>query len=303
MRVAETLNVSEAARQLYLAQPAISRYIKDLEEATGVLLFDRTGRHIALTEAGLFLLHSAKRVIEAGEQWERAVESIRRGTTGELNLAATASWESILPRAIGQLAKEHPTVAFRLTFVDYRQVMDLVLRNEVHLGFMPLAPEGADFERIPMGTDQMLLVAAPEHPLVRSQPTRPNTGGPLPLVLALDYKLIPEHARRYVTSFGFEVTTTVQLQSAELVKRAILSGVGVGLQLKSRIATELARGELVPLFPEVPPCPVTLCAIRHRRRAVGPIQEAFLTEVVEVLRRCGIPAGDPREPNVAGGNP
>lgn len=200
-----------------------------------------------------------------------------------MKLATSAGWVRILASAIARFAKVHPTVVVKLAVVPYKQVMDLVTRNEVHLGFLSFVPEGTDFQVIPMGTDQVFLVAAPDHPLVRSRSRRVNVGSSLALVHSVDDGSMPEGVRNYLDSFGLRITTRVELQTAELVRGAILMGLGAGLMLKSNITTDLARGALVPVFADASPYVVTLCAIRDRRRHSSPIQEDFLRQTADVI--------------------
>lgn len=285
LRVAETLNFSEAARQLCIAQPAVSRHVKELEKAIGARLFDRTGRGVALTEVGTRLVRHARSLIAAAQRWEEAVENVRGVYAGDLKLAASPGWVRILLKAIEAFAEARPMVAVGLTMAPSKRVVDLVIRREVHLGFLPFVPDMVELVAMPMGTDQILLVAAPNHPLVSSLRTPGQLGDILPLVHSADAELVPEAAQDYLNSFGLTIATRVELESAGLVKEAILDGLGVGLQFKSNIQVELARGLLIPLFPDGPPCTVTTCAIRSRRRLFGPIQEAFLTQVADSAPR------------------
>lgn len=285
VRVAETLNVSAAARQLYVAQPAVSRYIKELEDAVGVRLFERTGRGVALTEAGLYLVDHARRTIKATEQWQQAVDSVRGEDAGHLRMASSAGWVRILGSAIARFTTVHPTVVVKLVVVPYKQVVDLVVRNEVHLGFLSFVPQGADFQVIQLGTEHAILVVAPDHPLVHS---RPGAGSLLALVHSVDEGFMPEGVRNYLDGFGLKISTTMELQTAELIRDAIVRGLGAGLMLKRNIVTELARGALVPVFGDASPYVVPLCAIRGRHRRSSPIQEDFLRQVADVLAEfCG----------------
>jgi len=69
--VAEYLNFSKAAQQLHIAQPPLSRQIRQLEEALGVTLFTRNKRRVALTKAGqVFLDEARKLIVQAGHAME-----------------------------------------------------------------------------------------------------------------------------------------------------------------------------------------------------------------------------------------
>ena len=89
--VAEELNFSRAAERLHMAQPPLSSQIKHLENDLGVLLFDRTGRGVRLTEAGKVLLEEARRVLAQLEQTARMIERVGSGQVGRLSLGFVPS--------------------------------------------------------------------------------------------------------------------------------------------------------------------------------------------------------------------
>ena len=82
VQVAEELNFSRAAIRLRIAQPALSRQIKDLEEELGVLLLQRTSSKVSLTDAGKVLLGDAKKILGQVEETVRRVRGAIRRTSG-----------------------------------------------------------------------------------------------------------------------------------------------------------------------------------------------------------------------------
>ena len=80
--VAEFRNVTQAARRLHVAQPALSRQIQDLEEELGLKLVERSSRGIKLTEAGKFFAGEADAILARAAEAVKAVRAIGRGEMG-----------------------------------------------------------------------------------------------------------------------------------------------------------------------------------------------------------------------------
>src|ERR1700686_1839229 len=87
---AEELSFTRAAEKLHLAQPSLTRQIRNLEEEIGVPLFDRAKKHVSLTEEGIFFLVDARRVLAMAEESVRAVQRLSRGEARQLNIAYPA---------------------------------------------------------------------------------------------------------------------------------------------------------------------------------------------------------------------
>lgn len=95
--VAEYLNFSKAAQQLHIAQPPLSRQIRQLEEHLGVTLFLRNKRSVALTKAGqIFLDEARKLIVQAGHAMEAARQPRREnaGSSGSASLQGWAAWSA-----------------------------------------------------------------------------------------------------------------------------------------------------------------------------------------------------------------
>src|ERR1700759_4753366 len=87
--VAEELHFGRAAKRLHIAQPPLSMQIRTLEERLGARLLDRDRRHVALTEAGAFLLERARHLLREAERSSREVKRIARGEASVLSIGYT----------------------------------------------------------------------------------------------------------------------------------------------------------------------------------------------------------------------
>ncbi len=109
--VAETENVTRAAAKLRIAQPAVSRQIRDLEEELGVPLLERQAKSVRLTDAGRLFLDEARAVLERADAAVEKVRATANRARGELHVGYAPSLTSrILPRALRRMQADFPLV-------------------------------------------------------------------------------------------------------------------------------------------------------------------------------------------------
>jgi DNA-binding transcriptional LysR family regulator len=109
LHAADTLNFSEAARQLHLTQPTISHHIKSLEKEMGVDLFLRSGSGLKLTEAGRLLLPRARKLLRQTIEMQQIMDSLQQKIVGDLRIAcSTTAGKYILPLVSARFGERQP---------------------------------------------------------------------------------------------------------------------------------------------------------------------------------------------------
>lgn len=138
--VAQELNVTRAAARLNMAQPPLSRQIRQLEEEVGVSLFDRVGRGLQLTEAGRFLLEQS---LQLTQRLEETLEDTRRIGRNEKRWFGIGFVPSVLygvlPELIRELRGNDSDVEVGLTEMITVQQLEALKSGRIDLGFGRLA--------------------------------------------------------------------------------------------------------------------------------------------------------------------
>ena len=168
--VAETLNFSRAAEQLRVAQPALSRQVKALENELGVQLLERNRVRVQLTDAGRLFLGHVEKVLA---QVDMAVAAVREVSSGlEGRLIVCTEWRlpvGLLPAAIAEFRRRFPRVEVDLRELPMVQHLAALRAGKAHLGFLPLGVLGAHhhLNYLPVLHSELSVIVPAQHPLAR----------------------------------------------------------------------------------------------------------------------------------------
>jgi DNA-binding transcriptional LysR family regulator len=160
-------HLGRAASACAVTQPALSKSLKRLEDETGIPLFDRAGRAIRPTSAGLAFAEHARKVVNQYEDAVRHAEGLRAGTGGLLRLGATAAtMDTVIMPVLEVLLPEQPGLRVALTLGLSDELPDRVEQGDLDLAVAPAdATRGGVLRHEAVGQDVLRLVAGRRNPL------------------------------------------------------------------------------------------------------------------------------------------
>jgi len=142
--VAEAENVSRAALQLRVSQPALSRQIRDLEDELGFALLKRTAKSVSLTEAGRVFLAESRAVLERAEMAVKTARAAASGQSGVIQAGYAPTLAArILPTALQAFKVEFPGVLVKLHDLSTEEMLAGLREGRLHLAFMVRPAPGA----------------------------------------------------------------------------------------------------------------------------------------------------------------
>lgn len=167
LAVADAGSFSQAAEQLHLTQPAVSKRIAALERQLNCRLFDRIGRHVNLTEAGAALLPRAKRILLDIDEAQRSIDDLRGDVAGRLSMGISHHIGlHRLPPVLREFTRRHPGVQLDIDFMDSERAHDRILHGEMDLAVITLAPSKEEqLKSIAIWDDPLMVAVARDHPL------------------------------------------------------------------------------------------------------------------------------------------
>lgn len=162
VRIAELEHFGQAAQELHVVQPALSRQIKQLEEELGVELFDRLPRGVRLTEAGKVLLTKASAMLDEVDRMVVATQLAAAGKTGFLKIgfADGATYSGHVPEILGKFRKSHPKVEMQLVPASSITQAELLANDSIDVGFVYWVPNNTDSIKSHSINDERIVLAA-----------------------------------------------------------------------------------------------------------------------------------------------
>jgi len=166
--VAEDLSFSRAAQRLHVAQPALSRAIKQLEQSLGAELLERSRHHVRLTPAGAVLLHEISLLLQHVEESVRRVRRTAAGEEGELRLGYIGPpTQPFLGRLLREYRKRYPLVSIHLEERTPERVWEMVAKGRLSAALTRpvIAHEALGLRTIVLREERLGLVVPARHPL------------------------------------------------------------------------------------------------------------------------------------------
>ena len=231
IEVAKQGSFSLAGDKLHLTQPAVSKRIAALEESLNTRLFDRIGRHVALTDAGQQLLPRAKEMLEGMEDIRRSLSNLSGKIGGKLTMG-TSHHIGLrrLPPILKQYVNQFPDVSLDIQFLGSELACAEVATGELELAIVTLPTHPSNNLQVhPLWDDPMQIVISQSHPLARMQKVTLDELVLYPAVLTTEGTYTREILENALIPSGLSITTGMATDYLETLMMMIDVGLGWGL--------------------------------------------------------------------------
>ena len=287
MLVVDTGSFSAAARRLKVGQPAVSKWVVQLEERLGVKLLVRTTRGLTATEAGLNYYERARRSIEEADEAESAARGAGSGLTGRLRICGAVTFARIhlMPRLPEFLAR-HPELEMEVVLDDRN--IDLVQEGiDVALRMGQLSDFSLTAKRIASG--RHVVVGTPAYFERTGKPTAPGDLAAHQAVIydqeagGQDWTFQRDDAEIAVILKG-----RLRVSAAEGVRAAVLANAGIAVASEWMFSPEIADRTVQMVLQDWELPRIDLWAVFPAGRTATTKARTFTLFVQEVMR---VPSG------------
>ena len=269
-------------QRLHRSQPAISRRLALLEQELEAPLFERVRGRAQLTEAGHAFLPHAEAALAALRDGRDAVRGLGSAQSGAISLALVGTLaDTHIIDTLHRFARRSKDVRLELRTASSIEVTNLVRRGEAVLGLRYFAVDRPELVSLNAGSEEMLVVAAPTHPLAGRRISNAH-----PLARERWIGFPPTAGERdssgnilvrQLIRAGLDAAEVTLIDSLTAQKRLAQAGFGLALVPESSVRDEVRRGVLVVLDIPVMATSIPITAIHRRRGYLSPAAKLLLS--------------------------
>jgi len=244
--IAQARSFSRGAALNDVSQSAASQHVQDLERTLGTILLDRSTRPLVVTAAGQLYSDFCRDVLRRREEFEVTLHRLKQDVEGTIRVASIYSVGlSEMAQLEEEFARRQPKAHLEVEYLRPEKVYEAVLADEADLGLVSYPESSREITVIPWRQEQMVLAAAPDHPLARrGRITAEDLNGVA--FIGFDEDLpIRREVDRFLREHQIEVTQTLHFDNLQMIKEAVAHHAGVSILPARILHDEVAQGRLV----------------------------------------------------------
>lgn len=254
--VAKTGNISNAAKELYISQPAISKSITKLEENLNVKLFHRTSRGVHLTKEGMVLYESTKTAFDALLQGEENIRKINQLGIGHLRIGvSTTLCKYILLPYLKNFVLRYPHIKITIECQSTLKTLELLAQGKIDIGLIGKPSNEKNIDFYPIHTIEDIFVATRSYLdnliLRESKDNLEQTSSfffKTANVMLLDEKNMSRlYIEDYFARNNIETNHILEVSNMDLLIEFAKISLGVSCVIKEFVKTELNNKDLIEI--------------------------------------------------------
>ncbi len=284
-RIVETGNITRAAEQLFVAQPALGSQIRQLEEEIGVALLIRHSRGVSPTRAGQVLYERACEILRLVDETERQVAAAGRLELEGIVLGLTNGFSNLVGRDLVQQSRRD-LPAVNLSLVEERSVVlvDALERHEIDIALAYEVHERPGVLRVPLVEEELLFVSAPA-PQALPDTIDFSELATHGLVLPGKRDGVRDQVLATAKRLALDLDVLLDVSSISMMRNMVAHGDAAAVMPFGNALEDIERGRLAGRRIVNPALKRTLYLVRSLRRAPFKYEDELLELLSDICRQ------------------
>jgi DNA-binding transcriptional LysR family regulator len=279
--VARHLSFARAAQALHLTPPAVTMQIKELEGHVGMPLFERTGRKVALTTVGEYMLVYARKMLATLKDAEDAAARLQKLETGTLVIGMVSTAKYFLPHLLAEFRREHGNIDLRLAVGNREQLVKMLHANEVDIAIMGRPPRELATRAEPFAAHPHVFVAPVDHPLALASHVPSSVLRGYDFIVREPGSGTRAALEKFLQGSNTELRVIMDMASNETIKQAVMAGMGLSFLSLHTIGLELSNRLIAVIDVDGAPVVRAWNVVHTLSKMLSPAAEAFRYFVLE----------------------
>jgi LysR family transcriptional regulator, low CO2-responsive transcriptional regulator len=278
--IVECNSVTRAAEQLYLTQPAVSLQLKKFQDQFEIPIYEVIGRKFFVTDFGAEVYQSAKRIVAEMNALSSLTAEYKGVLSGKITLHSASTGKYIAPYLLADFAKRFPSVDIQLDVTNKRSVVQSLQSNTTDFALISELPTQIEVEEEILMDNELYFIA--------NEPIVIHSREDVVHMLQRKILLIREEGsatrnvlERFLLQQNIQAKQKLELVSNEIVKQAVLAGLGISLMPTIGILKELKEGRLHIISIDGLPITTTWRLVWLKNKQFGPVENEYLKFIRE----------------------
>jgi DNA-binding transcriptional LysR family regulator len=278
LKISELQNITKAAEELHLTQPAVSIQLKNFQEQFEIPLVEVVNKKVYITDFGKEIAILADNILNEVYAISNSTHAYKGELTGRLKISVVSTGKYVMPYFLSEFLKKHNNVELQLDVTNKAKVIESLERNEVDFSLVSVLPDKLQLNKIELMQNKLFLIGNKEYKQLKEQHDKHIFD-----VVDLIYREQGSGTRyvmeKFIEKKNITVKKKMELTSNEAVKQAVIAGLGYSIMPLIGIKNELINHELQIIPVKGFPIKSVWNLIWLKNKKLSPVATAYLDYV------------------------
>ncbi len=234
--VAHEGSFAKAANRLHVSQPAVTLQVRGLEDAYGVVLFDRRGSYVTMTEIGRQLFEVTDQIGTLEEEVDELLSAQYELVSGSLTIATGSP--QVTMHLVSAFQRRYPQCSLTVVIGNAGENAEAIINRRAEIACITEPKDDPRLVAIPFSSSEIVVLVPTGHPLAGEKYLRMETLTSERLIVRVDKSFTQQLVSRHMAESGIIVTPAMFVEGREAMQAAVAAGLGIGFIFDTEVGED-----------------------------------------------------------------
>lgn len=275
-------SLSNAAAELNITQPAVTKGIQRLQEYYEIKFVERQGIKLVLTKAGTALYEIADKIFTMEKLAEESIRSFQVEEGSQLRIHASESFGAYyLPALINQFKALNPAISVKVDILPTEKIIETTAGLQNEIGFISYPVQHKKLILTQVLEEKLIIIVSPRHRLASMTELRPRDLEGKAMIMHEHGSALQTAVEKFLDEENIQISKFLEFSNNEAIKRAVAEGDGIALISEKVAGEEIKAGKLIAIPVSGPPITRSFYMIQSQDKFIS----KPLAELLEMIQK------------------